>query len=153
MQFMQPEMLFANYYHLCNFKNVKNAYVGLLLLVKLQGQRDIRFKIDCRGIQASTCNVTKSNTPAWVFFTFLKLRKWQQIAQSTHIYLNLSFQPELQKLLQRVSYEKKISIILLGKNSSVFFISGPWHVFVILFSCSIFNILNDKRWCRVVVER
>ena len=24
---------------------------------------------------------TKSNTPSWVFFTFLKLYKWYQIAQ------------------------------------------------------------------------
>ena len=26
---------------------------------------------------------TKSNTPPWVFFTFLKLYEWHQIAQST----------------------------------------------------------------------
>ena len=26
------------------------------------------------------CNVTKSNIPPWVFFTFLKLYKWYQIA-------------------------------------------------------------------------
>ena len=24
---------------------------------------------------------TKSNTPSWVFFTFIKLHKWYQIAQ------------------------------------------------------------------------
>ena len=27
------------------------------------------------------CNFTKSNTPPWVFFAFLKLYKWYQIAQ------------------------------------------------------------------------
>ena len=29
-------------------------------------------------VQAEACNVTKSNNPAWVFFTFLKLNKWYQ---------------------------------------------------------------------------
>ena len=28
------------------------------------------------------CNFTKSNTPPWLFFTFFKLYKWYQIAQS-----------------------------------------------------------------------
>ena len=28
------------------------------------------------------CNFTKSNTPPWVFFTFLKLCKWYQIAEN-----------------------------------------------------------------------
>ena len=28
-------------------------------------------------------SVTKSNTPPWVFLTFLKLCKWYQIAQRT----------------------------------------------------------------------
>ena len=28
-----------------------------------------------------TCNFTKTNTPPWLFFTFLKLYKWFQIAQ------------------------------------------------------------------------
>ena len=42
-------------YHLDSLKNVKNTHGGMLLLVKLQ---------------AEACNVTKSNTPPWVFFTF-----------------------------------------------------------------------------------
>ena len=50
----------------CNLKYVKSTHGGVLLLVKLQ---------------ASACNFTKSNTPPWVFFTFLKLYKWYQIAQ------------------------------------------------------------------------
>ena len=29
------------------------------------------------------CNFTRINTPPWVFFTFLKLYKWYQIAQRT----------------------------------------------------------------------
>ena len=48
----------AIWYHLCNSKNVKNTHVGVLLLVKLQ---------------AEAWNFTKSNTRAWVFFTFFKL--------------------------------------------------------------------------------
>ena len=40
------------WYHLYNFKNVKNANGGV-----------------------------KSNTPPWVFFTFFKLYKWYQLAQ------------------------------------------------------------------------
>ena len=31
---------------------------------------------------AAPCNLTKSNTPPWVFFTFIELHKWYQIAQS-----------------------------------------------------------------------
>ena len=49
---------------------MKNTHRWVLLLVNLQ---------------AEACNFTKSNTPPWVFFTFFKLYKWYQIAQSvTH---------------------------------------------------------------------
>ena len=47
-------------YMLYNFKNVKNTHEEVLLLV----------------------NYTKSNTPPWLFFTFLKFYKWCQTAQS-----------------------------------------------------------------------
>ena len=43
-------MIRATWYRLCNFKNVKNTYGGVLLLVKLQAKA--------------------RNTPLWVFFTF-----------------------------------------------------------------------------------
>ena len=46
----------------------REKHGGVLFLVKLQ---------------ASACNFTKSNNPPWVFFTFLKLCKWYQIAQRT----------------------------------------------------------------------
>ena len=39
-----------------------------------------------KKFQAEACNFTKINTPPWVFFTFLKLYKWYQIAQRTAIY-------------------------------------------------------------------
>ena len=49
------------------FKKVKNTHEGILLLVKLQNL---------------ACNFTKSSTPPWMVFTFLKLYKWHQITQS-----------------------------------------------------------------------
>ena len=48
------------------FKKRENTDRGVLIFAKLQ---------------ASACNFTKINTPPWVFFTFLKLYKWYQIAQ------------------------------------------------------------------------
>ena len=48
------------------FKNVKNTHGGVLLLV---------------WFQALACNFTKSNTPSWVFFKFLKLYKWYELVQ------------------------------------------------------------------------
>ena len=59
-------------YHLCNLKNEKSTHGGLLYLIKLQ---------------AKVCNSTKSNTPPLVFFTFLKLYKWYQIAQSISYFI------------------------------------------------------------------
>ena len=57
---------FTIWFHFYNFKNVKNTHRGRILLVKLQ-----------------TCNFTnKSNTLPWVFFTFLKMCEWYQIAES-----------------------------------------------------------------------
>ena len=67
------EMLYIIWYHWHNLKNVKNTQEGVLLLVKLQ---------------ALTLNFTKRNTPLWEFFTFFKLHKLYQIAQSTkNIYI------------------------------------------------------------------
>ena len=48
-------MFCAIWYHLWNFKNLKITHGGVLR--------------------------TKSNTPPWVSFTFLKLYKWYQIVQ------------------------------------------------------------------------
>ena len=59
-------MPYAIWYHLYNFKKVKNTHREVLLLVMLQ---------------AKVCNFTKSNTPPWVFFTFFELYNWYQIAQ------------------------------------------------------------------------
>ena len=63
-------MLCAIWYHLYNLKNVKTTHGGMALLVKLQAY------------------FTKSNTPLWVFFTFLKLYKWYQIAQRITLKIN-----------------------------------------------------------------
>ena len=58
-------MFCAIWYHWHNLENVKNTHGVVILLVKLQ---------------ASACNFTKNNTPAWVLFTFFKLYKWYQIS-------------------------------------------------------------------------
>ena len=50
----------AIWYHLHNFKNVKNTHGGVLLLVTLH----------------------KSNTPPWVPSTFFKFYKWYQTVQN-----------------------------------------------------------------------
>ena len=60
-------MLCAIWYLLHNFKNVKKNNGGVIFLVKFQ---------------TSSCKFTKSITPPWVFFTFFKLYKFYQIAQS-----------------------------------------------------------------------
>ena len=62
-------MFFSIWSHLYNLKNVKNTDSGVLLLVKLQ--------------------VTKSNIPPWVFFTFFKLYKWYKIVQRITYRLSL----------------------------------------------------------------
>ena len=54
---------FARFGTICNLKNVKNTHGRVLLLV----------------------NLTKSNTPPWVFFTFFRLYRWCQITQSISI--------------------------------------------------------------------
>ena len=69
------EMLCAICYHLHNLINLKNTPGGVLILVNLQ---------------AEACNLTKTNTPPWVFFTFFKLSKWNQISRSiTYIYMSV----------------------------------------------------------------
>ena len=61
------ETFYAISHQLYNLKNMKNTHGGVLLLVKLH---------------AEFFNFTKSNTPPRVTFTFFKLYKWYQIAQS-----------------------------------------------------------------------
>ena len=61
-------MLCAIWCHLCNLKNTRSTYGGVLLLVNLQ---------------ALAWNFTKNNTRPCHFFTFFKSRKWYQVAQST----------------------------------------------------------------------
>ena len=51
----------------------KKTHGGVLLLVELQDRR------------LKACNFTKSNTPPCIFFTFSKLYKWCQIAQTKNI--------------------------------------------------------------------
>ena len=39
------------------------------------------WKTPMEGCYILACNLTKSNAPPWVFFTFLKLYKWYHIVQ------------------------------------------------------------------------
>ena len=57
------QMLCAIWHHLYNLTNIKSIHGGMSLVVNLQAY------------------FTKSNTPPRVFFTFLKLYEWYQIAQ------------------------------------------------------------------------
>ena len=59
-------MLCAILYHLCNWKLWKTLIKECLFFARLP---------------AKACNFTKSKTPPWVFFTFLKLCKWYQVAK------------------------------------------------------------------------
>ena len=68
----QPFTPRAIWYHVCNFKNMKNTHGGVLLVVNLQ---------------ALSCNLTKTHTPPGVFFTFFKLYKCSKLRRSSHIYL------------------------------------------------------------------
>ena len=65
-------MLRRIWYHLYNFKNVKNTNGGVLLLVKLQ---------------AKVHNFTKSNTPPWVFSRFLNYTNGTKLGKASHIHI------------------------------------------------------------------
>ena len=60
------ETFSAIWCHLYKIKKVKSTHGGVILL----------------QLQTESRNFTKSNTRPWIFFTFLKLYKWYQIAQS-----------------------------------------------------------------------
>ena len=85
----------AIWYHLYNLKNVKNTHEGVLLLA---------------------CNFTKSNTPPWVFFTFLKLNKWYQIAQNI-LYIFTSLKKRYRDF--NWSYFLNISDCMVSSNSLI----------------------------------
>ena len=71
-------MLYAIWYHLYNYKNVKNTHGGVLLLVKLQ---------------ASVSSFTKSNTPPRVFSRFLNCTngtKSRKVSQIFYGYLHVT---------------------------------------------------------------
>ena len=67
-------------------------------------------KHPCRSVNSSivagfSCNFTESNSPPWVFFTFFKLYKWHQIAQSIRYVLDIS-------LIQSILSNQKIMKLL-----------------------------------------
>ena len=69
-------MLRVIWYHLHDLKNMRNTHRGVLLLVKLQ---------------ASKCNFTKSNSPPWVFFTFLNCTNGTKPCKTYHLTVGILF--------------------------------------------------------------
>ena len=51
----------------------------------------VQFKKHEKHPWRSVTFSAKGNTPPWAFFTFLKLRKWYQIAQSITISVSCKF--------------------------------------------------------------
>ena len=119
----------AIWHHLCNLKNMKNTHGEVLLLVKLQ---------------AKACNITKSNTPRWVFFTFFKLCKWYQIAENvTNVWHNIS---------SVVSYQR-ITIFFMIWNCMVYMkrIVYDWNNYLRFFR-NITNALRRQRFVIVAIS-
>ena len=61
---------------------ISDALTDLLPFVQFK-KRDKHPLVKLQA-SASAWNFTKSNTPPWVFITFLKLYKWYQITQHMH---------------------------------------------------------------------
>ena len=61
--------------------NVPHAYWRNNLAYSICHKEDIYRLLE--RLTSKACNFTKINTPPWVFFAFLKLCKWYQIAQRT----------------------------------------------------------------------
>ena len=119
----------AIWHHLYNLKNMKNTHGEVLLLVKLQ---------------AKACNITKSNTPRWVFFTFFKLCKWYQIAENvTNVWHNIS---------SVVSYQR-ITIFFMIWNCMVYMkrIVYDWNNYLRFFRNST-NALRRQRFVIVAIS-
>ena len=93
----KPTVLCAIQYHLYNLKNVKKTHGGMTLLLKLQTEAS---------------NVTESITPPCVFFTFLKLYRWHQIA--------LSITRQIAKKKGRKNFKK------CKNKKSLFLAKLPW---------------------------
>ena len=96
------------------FKNRKNTDGGVALFVKLQ---------------AKACNLTKSNTSPWVFFTFLKLFKWYKLRKATHL-----------------SISETVSIVASTTKSTVYAFHGlsfPAEKILMLFGNISFQRLQD----------
>ena len=88
--------------HFFNIRYICDALCDLLPFVQFK-KREQRPWRSVTFSQAEVCNFTKSNTPPWVFFTFLKLCKWHQIAQ--HISFNSSHSFSLLMLVLLIFFQ------------------------------------------------
>ena len=109
------------WYHLHNLKNVKKT------------MEECYIQNSCR-LQPPT----KSNTPPWLFFTFLKLYKWYQIAQSVayDAYIHSSCFDSIQVLFVYLNVSKKF-IIKSTSTCLIFICHSDWltHFWPIVFRC------------------
>ena len=91
----------AIWYHLYNLKNVKNTHGVVLLLVKLQAfpriqteyEEVLRISLYSVRIREKACNFTKSNTPPWVYFTFLNCTNGTKWRNASRIYIHKMLNP------------------------------------------------------------
>ena len=105
---------------------MKNIYRGVLLLVKLQ---------------ALACNITKSNTPLWVFSTFFKQQKWYQIAQTiSYEYIKTEIMRKFYHVLSITTirdlhkeYERCM------KNKIIFS-----NILYLMFNCTVWRMYSQK---------
>ena len=80
---------------------MRNSYIAFQPLLICGVLRDLVPFVQSKK-REKACNVTKINTPPWVFFTFFKLYKYYQIVQRItyaltlyHRFIDLS--PEIEK--------------------------------------------------------
>ena len=93
-------------------------------------------------------NVTKINIPPWVFFTFLKLYKWYQIANASHIGRTLkwkAFYTEYRRLnttafaFCRISYHSELTRYLTDSCKTS-------HSFQVLKNGTMYARLNEVKF-------
>ena len=115
--------------HLHNLKYVKNTHGGVSLLVKLR---------------PLVCSYTKSNACPWLFFTFLNLYKWYQIAQrTTYNYLHViaTFLASLSSCTKQ-NYSVTLKLSIASQYLSVgLILIGNFKVIRLLFLSSMTEII------------
>ena len=132
---------FARFDTICTIKNLKNTHRGVLVLASF----------------------TNSSTRPWVFFTFLKLHKWYQMAQcitySSRVFSRRFKMPQncskgfLEQIIIHHNYDYYIKPnpwyhydnnsyiikILVGERIADYYYCNCYLIFLINSLCCIFN--------------